>query len=140
LTRRSYARAHGVLMQSYSPLGNNASALLQSPVLQEVGQSHGKSTAQVTAAIGVSCSPRVRAKAYTMAGCPSYMPLTTLQVPKPGPWWTQYTASGGPKLAHSHSARLCKSQLTGLIVDAPVAMEPTLLINLSRKRRWRRLL
>ena len=44
----SYARAHGVLMQSYSPLGNNASALLQSPVLREVGRSHGKSTAQVT--------------------------------------------------------------------------------------------
>jgi diketogulonate reductase-like aldo/keto reductase len=46
-TPHSYARAHGVVMQSYSPLGNNASALLQGPLLQRVGAAHGKSTAQV---------------------------------------------------------------------------------------------
>jgi|EP00945_MAST-04E_sp_MAST-4E-sp1_P001753 2,5-diketo-D-gluconate reductase A len=44
---KSYCTDLGVHMQAYSPLGNNASALIDGPVLGNIGKSHNKSAVQV---------------------------------------------------------------------------------------------
>ena len=44
---KSYCEKLGVHMQAYSPLGNNASALIDGPVLSNIGKHHNKSSVQV---------------------------------------------------------------------------------------------
>ena len=44
---REFHREHDILIECYSPLGGKESKLLESPVLAEIGQAHGKSPAQV---------------------------------------------------------------------------------------------
>lgn len=43
----SYCKHRGVHPQAYSPLGNNASALIDGPVLKQIGANHNKSSVQV---------------------------------------------------------------------------------------------
>ena len=44
---KSYCEEHGIHMQAYSPLGDNASALIDGPVLSKIGAAHNKSAVQV---------------------------------------------------------------------------------------------
>jgi len=44
---KSYCKGLGVHLQAYSPLGNNASALIDGPILGNIGQRHNKSAVQV---------------------------------------------------------------------------------------------
>lgn len=44
---RAYHDAHGIVTESYSPLGAGATHLLHDPVLAAIGARHGKSPAQV---------------------------------------------------------------------------------------------
>jgi 2,5-diketo-D-gluconate reductase A len=44
---RDYCKQHGIAVESYSPLGGAGGTLLQEPVLNDIGQRHSKSPAQV---------------------------------------------------------------------------------------------
>ena len=44
---KSYCTEHGIHMQAYSPLGDNASALIDGPILEKIGNAHNKSSVQV---------------------------------------------------------------------------------------------
>lgn len=44
---REYCRAHGIQVESWSPLGGKGSDLLKNPLLMKIGVSYGKTTAQV---------------------------------------------------------------------------------------------
>lgn len=45
--QREYDAAHGIVTESWSPLGGDGARLLDSPVLAEIGQRHGKTPGQV---------------------------------------------------------------------------------------------
>ena len=47
LSEREYHDAHGIVTESYSPLGAGAARLLREPVLTAIGERYGKSPAQV---------------------------------------------------------------------------------------------
>jgi 2,5-diketo-D-gluconate reductase A len=47
LDQREYHEAHGIVTESYSPLGSGAAGLLESPLLEAIGARYGKSPAQV---------------------------------------------------------------------------------------------
>lgn len=44
---REYGKQHDIAIESWSPIGGRGGALLKEPVLQEIGQKHGKSPAQI---------------------------------------------------------------------------------------------
>ena len=44
---KSYCSEQGIHMQAYSPLGDNASALIEGPLLEKIGTAHNKSSVQV---------------------------------------------------------------------------------------------
>ncbi|MFC5502335.1 aldo/keto reductase [Lysinimonas soli] len=45
---RAFDAAHGIITESWSPLGGSGGSLLDSPVLAAIGEKHGRSPAQVT--------------------------------------------------------------------------------------------
>ena len=47
LEQRAYNTAHGIVTESWSPLGGNGSELLDSPILARVAQRHDKTAGQV---------------------------------------------------------------------------------------------
>jgi len=47
LGEREYHESHGIVTESYSPLGAGAAKLLREPVLSAIGERYGKSPAQV---------------------------------------------------------------------------------------------
>ncbi len=47
LDHRVYDQEHGIVTESWSPLGGQSGDLLEAPVLREVGDKHGRSPAQV---------------------------------------------------------------------------------------------
>lgn len=45
---RDYCKKHGIVVESYSPLGGAGGKLLDEPVLRQIGEKYGKSPAQIT--------------------------------------------------------------------------------------------
>lgn len=47
LEQRAYDTAHGIVTESWSPLGGNGASVLQSPIVVAIAQRHGRTTGQI---------------------------------------------------------------------------------------------
>ena len=43
----SFSKAHGIVVEAYSPLGDNTTELISGPLTSGIGAAHGKSSVQV---------------------------------------------------------------------------------------------